>query len=122
MSSRPKTARRRAAVEFSGAQTLRQVQDAGGRLRAALAKGPDFDLRLSKVTDADLSFVQLVEAARAQAAAAGGRLALAAPARGRLLEVLELGGFLGPADPDRTAFWTGQGAQTEGAQTEGAKT
>jgi hypothetical protein len=116
MSAKPRTARRRASVEFSGAQTLRQAQAAWERLRAALAKGPDFDLKLTKVSEADLSFVQLVEAARAAAAAGGGRLRLAAPAQGRLLEVLEQGGFLGPADPDRTAFWTGRAVQPQGAK------
>jgi hypothetical protein len=112
MSARPRTARRRAVVEFSGAQTLRQIQEARSRLQGALAKGSELDLKLTKVADADLSFVQLVEAARAAAAAAGGRLALTSPAQGRLLEVLELGGFLSSADPTRAAFWTCQGAQS----------
>ena len=51
--------------------------------------------------------MQIVESARLWAARAGGRLSLSQPASGGLLSVLERGGFLDPAFPERTAFWTG---------------
>lgn len=76
-------------------------------LRTAVEANPSVVLELDDGADADLSFVQLVESARVAAAQAGGRMALARPAAGAVLSVLERGGFLDPAFPERTAFWTG---------------
>ncbi|MCF3638628.1 hypothetical protein LXM94_01415 [Rhizobium sp. TRM95111] len=58
----------------------------------------------------DLSFVQLVEAARRHAGASGGALSLAAPASGRLLDVLRRGGFLDDLSADDARFWLHQEA------------
>lgn len=66
-------------------------------------------LDLSGVTSADLSFVQLIESARASCARQGAAARLAGPADGALRDVLERGGFLDPADGERVQFWTHAG-------------
>jgi hypothetical protein len=76
-------------------------------LRVAVEANPSIVLELDDAGEADLSFIQLVESARVAAAGAGGRLQLARPADGAVRTVLERGGFLDPAFPERTAFWTG---------------
>jgi anti-anti-sigma regulatory factor len=94
-------------LEISGSLTVRRAQELGEIIRGALTGAPSLTLDLSKATDADLSFVQIVESARLSAARAGARLSLSGPASGGLLSVLDRGGLLGPACPERTAFWTG---------------
>lgn len=56
----------------------------------------------------DLSFVQLVAAARKQAEARDGRILLARPAAGDLYDVLKRGGFLDEMTPDTAHFWLHQ--------------
>ena len=94
----------RRVVTFSGALTVRWIQDAWTWLTAALAQ----DCRVvvidaADAAEVDLSFVQLIEAARISAAQTGRELVLAAPAAGSLRSALERAGFLQP--PDRRAFW-----------------
>jgi len=92
---------------MSGALSVRKAGELAERLRAALGTAGALTLDLSDVAEADLSFVQLVESARVSAARKGVPLALARPADGAVLSVLERGGFLDPAAPERVAFWTG---------------
>ena len=56
----------------------------------------------------DLSFVQLVAAARKHAESRNGRVLLARPAAGDLYDVLERGGFLDEMTPDAAHFWLHQ--------------
>lgn len=51
----------------------------------------------------DLTFIQLVEAARRTAREAGLAFSLARPAAGQLREILERGGFLATQDDEE--FW-----------------
>jgi hypothetical protein len=102
------SARRRgktARIAFDGAATIRQVADHAARLREALAAGPEFVLDLSAITAADLSFIQLIEAARLSCGERGTALRLARPADGPLRDTLARAGFLDPAQPERTQFW-----------------
>jgi hypothetical protein len=62
-------------------------------------------LDVSGLIETDLTFVQLLEAARRDAAKDGRRLTLDAPAGGAVLEVLQRGGFLDDAGSDRAKFW-----------------
>jgi hypothetical protein len=94
-----------AEIAFSGAATIRQAADHTGRLRDALTAHRDLVIDLAGVTAADLSFVQLIEAARISTARRGTSLRLACPADGALRETLWRGGFLDPAQPERTQFW-----------------
>jgi len=59
----------------------------------------------TEVVDADLSIVQLLEAARGQAARSHKTLALAAPAGPAITAVLERGGFLTEPSPEFRDFW-----------------
>jgi anti-anti-sigma regulatory factor len=94
-----------AQIAFEGAATIRQVADHATRLREALATGPELVIDVAAVTAADLSFIQLIEAARVSCAERGTALRLAQPADGALRETLSRGGFLDPAQPQRTQFW-----------------
>jgi hypothetical protein len=99
-----------AALEFSGSATIRQAAEAHARLVNALGGEGPLALDLAAVTSADLSFVQLVESARASFAAVGRELSLSAPADGALLDVLTRGGFLAGDDMARRQFWIQNGA------------
>jgi hypothetical protein len=60
---------------------------------------------MNDVTEADLTFVQLIESARRSAMESERSIQLRHPAEGAVLQVLQRGGFLDPGDPDRAAFW-----------------
>lgn len=62
-------------------------------------------LDVSALSEVDLTFVQLIEAARRAAADRGRTIRLRAPAQGALLQVLQRGGFLDPEDQERSDFW-----------------
>lgn len=95
-------------VGFTGAATLRAAHDIADRLRAALAAGGGVELDCEGLEEVDLTFVQLVVAARKSAEAEGKRLVLGAPARGPLLAALEAAG-IGPVGSQR--FWFGNGGE-----------
>jgi anti-anti-sigma regulatory factor len=80
-------------VSLSGDQTIREAADTLEVLRAAVAKGGDLTLDCGGVTDADLSFIQIVMAASKSLAANGRRLGLTAPAHGPLLAALDAAGI-----------------------------
>ncbi|MBB3595510.1 MFS superfamily sulfate permease-like transporter [Rhizobium sp. BK529] len=62
-------------------------------------------LSLPENAEADLSFLQLIEAARRQAKAAGKTFTLSAPVGGSLLKVLERAGFTAAFDQEDQKFW-----------------
>lgn len=99
-----------AALEFSGSVTIRQAAEAHGRLMDALKGEGPLALDISGVTSTDLSFVQLIEAARLAFAEAGRTLSLTTAAEGALRDVLERGGLLAGADDARRQFWIQNGA------------
>jgi hypothetical protein len=94
------------AVEFSGELTLKTIAGAHERLGEALAGGAPVTAAVDADAVVDLSFVQLLLAARRTAREAGGEFALARPAAGGLLETLTRGGFVETAD--QRAFWLGE--------------
>jgi anti-anti-sigma regulatory factor len=65
-------------MDISGEQTLRECGDLREQLLDAVIPGVALELDLAGVTAADLAFVQVIEAARRQAAAGGGCLRLLA--------------------------------------------
>lgn len=69
------------------------------------------EIDAAAVTEADLSLVQLLLAARKAAQQSGKTLVLARPVSGALRDVLLRGGFLAPGAPrkEEDAFWL-QGA------------
>lgn len=98
---------------FDGALTVRNAAAQAVRLRNVLADGRVVALDLSGITDIDLSFIQLVLAARRSAAATGGAVTLAAPAEGLLKDVLKRAGLIADGEQfsDETAFWLAGGGR-----------
>jgi ABC-type transporter Mla MlaB component len=93
---------------LSGEITLRSVDAIHSRL-LEMAGQPIIEIDCSDVTEADLSLIQLILAARTSAQGAGRTVVLAHPATGVLRETLQRGGFLGSVvdqpNPDE-AFWS----------------
>jgi two-component system chemotaxis sensor kinase CheA len=96
-------------LALTGAMSVREAAQTKADVLAALAEPGDLLLDCAGVTQADLSFIQIILAAHRSARALGKRLALAASPVAALRQALERGGFAHPdaADP---ACWTGQGA------------
>lgn len=98
------------AIELSGNLGIRDAAATLDRLQAALAAASSLTIDCSALTGADLSFVQMLAAARATAMADGKALRLVAPVGTPLHTLLQQSGFLGPdgspkAPHDR--FWAG---------------
>ncbi len=95
-------------LELSGAQTIRVIDDIQAKLRELVSVHTRIEIDCAALTEADLSLVQLLLAARDSAEKSGKTIALAAPATGALLNVLSRGGFVDPAGGPATAdagFW-----------------
>ncbi|SMF75349.1 ABC-type transporter Mla maintaining outer membrane lipid asymmetry, MlaB component, contains STAS domain [Tistlia consotensis] len=96
-------------LALDGPATVREAEAMHAKLAALLPAHGEIEVDCSAVSEADLSLVQLLLAARRSAGREGKRLVLAAPAEGALLEALTQGGLLaevrGEAGPDQ-AFWT----------------
>ena len=66
-------------------------------------------IELADDVQVDISFIQMVEAARVYAGTAGKPITLAQPASGALLETLRRSGFLEGMSDDDAKFWLHQG-------------
>ena len=93
---------------LTGEITLQSVESIHSRL-LEMAGEPVVEIDCDGITEADLSLVQLILAARASAERSARAITLAHPAAGALLQTLQRGGFLN-ADTDPwsadQAFWT----------------
>jgi ABC-type transporter Mla MlaB component len=93
---------------LSGEITLQSIDAIHARL-LEMAGQPVVEIDCSGVTEADLSLVQLILAARASAQESRRSIVLTRPAAGALRDALQRGGFLGVVagkpNPDQ-AFWT----------------
>lgn len=94
---------RPAVVGFAGPANVRTIPQHHETLRQTLQQNKAVELNLTGIEDYDLTFFQLIEAARRFAASTGKKIALSAPASSPLREDLLRGGFLSAAE-DR-AFW-----------------
>lgn len=90
-------------VEFAGELSIKTAAATHAELTAALEAHEAVSVRVGADAAVDLTFIQLVEAARRTAAEAGRVFALAQPAQGALLETLRRGGFTQGAG--QQAFW-----------------
>lgn len=81
------------------------------QLRGAFGERADISLDLGGLQRADLSLVQLIEAARGKAARDGTGLTLTAPANAVLAGVLDQSGILWAGAPDDLRFWHHQGVE-----------
>ena len=80
-------------LEFADSQTVTQAEETKEKLRAALDQASDVLLDCEKIEEVDLSFIQLVLAARKSADRDGKNLTLLTPARGVLLAALRRAGL-----------------------------
>ena len=87
---------------------MRTAEALQATLRDAVQRHDHIEIDCSGVSEADLTLIQLLLAARRSAERDGKRLVLSAPAAGALREALETAGFLpvddAPASQDM-AFW-----------------
>ena len=90
-------------IELCGDLSLPSIGQTHEKVLAGFDQDLPIVIDLEGVENADLTLVQLVEAARKSADRRGRTLSLSAPASGPTRAVLERGGFLGA--PDRAAFW-----------------
>lgn len=89
-------------VRLDGARTIAVAADTHAALSAALAGADAVVVDCRGTSEADLSLVQLLIAARHSADDAGKTLSLAAPADGPLAQILIDAGI------GRDPFWAGQ--------------
>jgi hypothetical protein len=99
------------SLSFPESVTINGVAQAWVDISAAFAQGMPIVVDIDAVTETDLTFVQLIEAARRKADETGCNLTLRHPAAGAVLEVLRRGGFLGDDHSDRAKFWLQGAAQ-----------
>lgn len=88
--------------------TIKNILEAHKKILSAIDNNADIVLDIADDAQVDLSFVQLVVAARSHAAEKTGRVLLARPAAGELREALRRGGFLDELTPDAAQFWLHQ--------------
>lgn len=95
-------------LKFSGALTVRVAKQIRARMIDAFREFPSVTVDCSGASEVDLSFIQLMLAARKSAAAAAKTLSFTQPADGALLEALRQAGLVAPADHQPVAdqtFW-----------------
>jgi len=94
-------------VVCSGPLGLAQAAEIRDQFQTALEAAPDLLIDCSAATEVDLSFIQLVLAARLSAARRGGRVRLLYPADGPLAATLLAAGLTGvPPGTEDPGFWT----------------
>jgi hypothetical protein len=92
-------------IEAPSSVTVRNAGEFAGRLLEAVQSGGDIDVDASALAEVDLSFIQLVLAARAHLEHEGATLGLAQPAGPALTALLDRAGFLGDPRPADLDFW-----------------
>lgn len=92
-------------VQTTDFVTVRNVGQFAGDLLTAVQSGDNIDIDMATLTEVDLSFVQLVLAARAHLEHEGAQLRLAQPAGPALVALLDRAGFLGDPQPADIDFW-----------------
>lgn len=94
-------------VVFSGSLGLGRAAEIRELLLDAVTRNPNLLIDCSGATEVDLSFIQLILAARQSAARCGGRVRLRHPAEGPLATALLAAGLTGvPAGAEDPRFWT----------------
>lgn len=88
--------------------TIKNILAVQEIILSALGNNSNTILDVPEDAQVDLSFVQLVTAARGHAQARAGQVLLARPAAGDLYDVLKRGGFLDDMTPDTADFWLHQ--------------
>jgi anti-anti-sigma regulatory factor len=92
-------------LEISPSVTVRTAADFRQSLLDALEADDQIELDITELAEVDLSFVQLVHAAREQARRAGKHIHLLQPAGPALTALLDRAGFLTAPDSAELEFW-----------------
>lgn len=92
-------------VALGESARIREIDGIRTTLLEAFQIHEELELDLSQVAEADLSFLQLIEAARKFAQSEGKRLRLTTPATAPLAALLERAGFLAGETSDIHDFW-----------------
>lgn len=92
-------------LAFGPSMTIRTIESARESLVAAFAEHPMVEIDMSAIEEADLSLIQLVEAARAHAAREGKELRLTQPVNEALTALLRRAGFLAEPTTEDLEFW-----------------
>lgn len=90
---------------FDSDLTIRHAAPVKQAIAEALRAQPALTLALNPDAAVDLSFVQLVSAARAHAKMSGGELSFAEAASPKLRDVLGRAGFIEGAPAENLKFW-----------------
>jgi anti-anti-sigma regulatory factor len=97
-----------ATLRLTAPLTIRRADEIAETLLGAIEQNKALLLDLPEEGPFDISFLQVIEAARIHAREQGKTLALTAPVEGMLLDLLDSTGFL--ASPTSSTFWTESGA------------
>jgi hypothetical protein len=89
--------------------TVRAITTTREELLKFIDRNGAATIELADNSQIDISFIQMIEAARIYAETAGKRVALAQPATGPLLDVLRRAGFLEGMSAEDAKFWLHQG-------------
>lgn len=92
-------------ISFVDNVNIRNIASMYAAITDSFQSSDSIVIDISENAEADLSFVQLIESARRHAKDQAKSIALAAPASGQVLKVLERAGFLEAFNPDDTKFW-----------------
>ena len=92
-------------VETSGDLTIQSIESVQDALRDALRRYQSFTVKVDAEALVDISFIQLLEAARLSARQARQQINLSASNNASLADTLDRGGFLEGADPEFLQFW-----------------
>lgn len=98
-----------AILKLDGPCTIRNATDIHKDLLNFIGENERISLEIAVNADIDVSFVQLIEAARSYAAGRGKSLSLSHPASDRLLDVLERAGLLDDPKSATSSFWLNGG-------------
>ncbi|MGV3551031.1 HD domain-containing phosphohydrolase [Rhizobium sp.] len=92
-------------LELDRTLTIRQAASLKEKMLAAFGAADAVELALAPDSEADLSFVQLIESARIHASLQNKQLRLASPVEGQVLETLQRAGLMTGMTPASRAFW-----------------
>jgi DNA-binding MarR family transcriptional regulator len=96
-------------ISLPSALTMRAITSTHAQILAFLDENPSATIEFEEEPQVDISFIQLIEAARIYASTQGKTIALSKPANGALLETLRRSGFLEGMSAEDAYFWLHQG-------------
>lgn len=96
-------------IKYNKPINIRTIVDIQQDLLSVLNANQAVAVELPDDCQVDISFVQLMEAARRYARASGKDFKLLKPARGSVLDVLQRGGFLDAVSAEDAHFWLHEG-------------